>query len=338
MALATVVHVEGSSYRKPGARMLITSDGVLTGAISGGCLEGDALRKALYVIQRQTPMLVTYDTSDDTDENGLGAALGCNGIIQVLLEPLVPGHRYPMAFFQGIVAQRQPFALVTLYNRSERQGTQPGTCACLSESDWETTPTLPNDIPLGDIQTLATHALRTRASDFATVGTYEAFVEYVPPPVHLVVAGEGNDLVPLIALADLMGWSLTLLDGPRAYLSKMRQLPPTCRVLRRHEGIFEQVHLDERTALVCMTHHFDSDKGILEAAFNAYPALRYAGLLGAKKKKVRLLDEWAAANFVLTEDQLARLHCPVGLDLGGHTPEAVALSIVAHLQQVFERH
>src|SRR6186713_3688909 len=83
-ALATVVHVEGSSYRRPGARMLITDDGQLTGAISGGCLEGDALRKALLVMAQQKPMLVTYDTMDDDDAK-FGVGLGCNGIIQVLL-------------------------------------------------------------------------------------------------------------------------------------------------------------------------------------------------------------------------------------------------------------
>ena len=89
-ALATVVHVEGSSYRRPGARMLITEDGMLTGAISGGCLEGDALRKALLVMSQQKPMLVTYDTMDDDDAK-FGVGLGCNGIIQVLIEPIRPG-------------------------------------------------------------------------------------------------------------------------------------------------------------------------------------------------------------------------------------------------------
>ena len=86
-ALATVVHLEGSSYRRPGARMLITDNGQLTGAISGGCLEGDALRKALLAMAEQKPMLVTYDTMDDDDAK-FGVGLGCNGIIQVLIEPI----------------------------------------------------------------------------------------------------------------------------------------------------------------------------------------------------------------------------------------------------------
>ncbi len=89
-ALATVVHVDGSSYRRPGARMLITDEGQLTGAISGGCLEGDALRKALLVMSQQRSLLVTYDTMDEDDAK-LGIGLGCNGIIQVLIEPINPG-------------------------------------------------------------------------------------------------------------------------------------------------------------------------------------------------------------------------------------------------------
>src|ERR1700759_2317389 len=86
-ALATVVHVEGSSYRRPGARMLVTEDGQLTGAISGGCLEGDALRKALYAINQQQKKLVTYDTTDE-DDITFGIQLGCNGIVHILFEPI----------------------------------------------------------------------------------------------------------------------------------------------------------------------------------------------------------------------------------------------------------
>src|SRR3990170_538563 len=106
-ALATVVHVEGSSYRRPGARMLITDDGKLTGAISGGCLEGDALRKAQLVMMQQKPMLVTYDTTAEDDAK-LGVGLGCNGIIHILIEPIDPASPdNPIRFLQRILSQRQ---------------------------------------------------------------------------------------------------------------------------------------------------------------------------------------------------------------------------------------
>jgi xanthine dehydrogenase accessory factor len=132
-ALATVVHVDGSSYRRPGARMLITEDGILTGAISGGCLEGDALRKALLVIMQQQSMLVTYDTSDE-DDAIIGLGLGCNGIIQVLIEPLQAGNAdNPISLLKIITGQRKKAALVTLFCLADKKNPQPGTCLLLME-------------------------------------------------------------------------------------------------------------------------------------------------------------------------------------------------------------
>src|ERR1700743_1810874 len=113
-ALATVVHVEGSSYRRAGARMLITEDGQLTGAISGGCLEGDALRKARLVMAHNKPMLVTYDTTDDDDAN-FRVGLGCNGIIHILIEPIFNEKQdNPVNLFKLFLRKRQPVVLVTL--------------------------------------------------------------------------------------------------------------------------------------------------------------------------------------------------------------------------------
>src|SRR3954453_9917443 len=115
-ALATVVHLEGSAYRRPGARMLITEDGKLTGAISGGCLEGDALRKAQLVMVQKRPMLVTYDTTDDDDAK-LGVGLGCNGIISILIEPINAADQdNPIGFIRAVLAKRQSAVLVTLFS------------------------------------------------------------------------------------------------------------------------------------------------------------------------------------------------------------------------------
>jgi len=130
-ALLTVVHVEGSSYRRPGARMLVTEDGLLTGAISGGCLEGDALRKALLVMQQQKPMLITYDTTDEDDEK-LGTGLGCNGIIQVLIEPVGTDNALnPVLLLKKLVAERRDTVLITLFSLQNKKKEQPGTCLLL---------------------------------------------------------------------------------------------------------------------------------------------------------------------------------------------------------------
>jgi xanthine/CO dehydrogenase XdhC/CoxF family maturation factor len=132
-ALATVVHVEGSSYRRPGARMLIEDDGQLTGAISGGCLEGDALRKALLVMTEKRSRLVTYDTMDDDDAK-FGVGLGCNGIIQVLIEPIdISNPDNPIQYLKKLNEKRQMAALVTLFSLQDRKGPQYGTCLLLKE-------------------------------------------------------------------------------------------------------------------------------------------------------------------------------------------------------------
>src|ERR1700709_2472136 len=120
-ALATVVHVDGSSYRRPGAGMLVTDEGQLTGAISGGCLEGDALRKALYVMNQQKSMLVTYDTMDEDDAR-MGIGLGSNGMIQVLIEPVDTANpHHPIALLKAIAATRQKAVLVTLFSLQNRK-------------------------------------------------------------------------------------------------------------------------------------------------------------------------------------------------------------------------
>src|SRR6195952_4161576 len=131
-ALVTVVLVEGSAYRRAGARMLITEDGQLTGAISGGCLEGDALRKARLVMAQQQPMLVTYDTMDDDDAK-LGVGLGCNGIIHILIEPINDGKTNPITLLKAVIASRSYAVLVTVFSLADRKARQPGSCLCLTE-------------------------------------------------------------------------------------------------------------------------------------------------------------------------------------------------------------
>ena len=130
-ALAAVVHLDGSSYRRPGARMLVNDEGELTGAISGGCLEGDALRKAMFALSQQQSKLVTYDTSDE-DDMTIGIQLGCAGVIQVLFEPINPNHpANPIQLLRKALAIRQQAVLVTLFDLSDKRNFQPGTCMLL---------------------------------------------------------------------------------------------------------------------------------------------------------------------------------------------------------------
>src|SRR5688572_20570825 len=185
-ALATVVHVDGSSYRQAGARMLVTDDGQLTGAISGGCLEGDALRKALLVMSQQKPMLVTYDTSDEDDAK-LGVGLGCNGIIHILIEPIDPADaNNPVNLLKKIATQRQKTALVTIFNMEDRKAAQPGTC-WLGNEAGEVTGQIKPDFLRIVLEADAKQVLQQQCSAtrkyMAGSESYTVFSEFIRPPV-----------------------------------------------------------------------------------------------------------------------------------------------------------
>lgn len=332
-ALATVVHVAGSSYRRPGARMLITEEGELTGAISGGCLEGDALRKALLAMSRGKAMLVTYDTSDEDDAK-LGMGLGCNGIIQVLIEPIVESDaNNPIRLLQALASRRQPAVLVTLFSLENRQGLQPGTClmvmhggAITGEAPFLTEPLIAE----------ANKVLAEQQSSFKKFssgeGAITAFVEWVPPATNMVVIGAGNDVQPLVQIAGVLGWQTTVVDGRPAY-ARPERFAPTCQVLlATPETVLQQVTIDAQTVFVLMTHNYNYDMAILRELLKRN--VTYIGMLGPKKKRQRMLDELAEAGETFTKEQLAVLHSPVGLDIGAETAEEIAVSIIAEIKSV----
>lgn len=164
-ALATLVHLDGSSYRRPGARMLVTEDGEVTGAISGGCLEGDALRKSMLAIAQQEARLVTYDTSNEEDMS-IGVQLGCAGIIQVLFEPIDADRPHnPIELLRTAVTDRRNAVLVTLFSLDDKRGHQPGTCLLIAADNK-----ISGDVPIAELQKAitsdATEALQSEQSSF----------------------------------------------------------------------------------------------------------------------------------------------------------------------------
>ncbi|HKP32958.1 MAG TPA: XdhC family protein, partial [Chitinophagaceae bacterium] len=206
-ALATVVHVDGSSYRRPGARMLITEDGELTGAISGGCLEGDALRKALLVMKQGKAMLVTYDTNDEDDAK-FGLGLGCNGIIQVLIEPINSSEKNnPINLLKAVIAHRKNGVVVTVFSMIDKNASQPGTCFLIND-DGKT-----GSSPLID-EILTKHAETSLAEQQSSFKNYisekesiTAFIEFIKPAISLVIVGAGNDIKPMMLMARILGWN-----------------------------------------------------------------------------------------------------------------------------------
>jgi len=333
-ALATVVHVEGSSYRRPGARMLITEDGQLTGMISGGCLEGDALRKALLVMIEKKSKLVTYDTMDDDDAK-FGVGLGCNGIIQVLIEPIdITDPNNPIQFLKAANEKRQKAVLVTLFSLQDKINPQYGTCLLLKQDKTiiNTTSVL-KDILIAD----ASEALINQQSSFKNYVSdnvnLTAFIEVIKPPVSLIIIGAGNDVIPLAKMADILGWEITIADGRPDYASKER-FPYSCRLLiSKPENVLEQVATDEQTVFVLMTHNYSYDKAMLRQLIQKN--IVYIGMLGPKKKLQRIVDELKEEEIILTEQQLSIIHSPVGLDIGAESSEEIALSVLAEIKALF---
>jgi xanthine dehydrogenase accessory factor len=302
-ALATVVLVEGSAYRRAGARMLITEDGQLTGAISGGCLEGDALRKARLVILQQQPMLVTYDTTDDDDAK-LGVGLGCNGIIHILIEPITGQPNNPINLLKAIVNKRKPAVLVTLFSVDDRKAPQPGTCLCLTE-DNQLINGIANAPYLNTLQGDAQRVLkdqRSASNTYIDGVTYTAFVEYVQPVISLVVIGAGNDAIPLTKIAAVLGWDIMVIDGRNNYALPERFTSAKKVIVARPGQVLENIELNEWTAFVLMTHNYIYELNLLKELLPL--TLPYIGILGPKKKLERMLTELEDTGTKITPEQL----------------------------------
>jgi len=335
-ALATVVLVEGSAYRRAGARMLITEDGELTGAISGGCLEGDALRKARLAMAQQQPMLVTYDTTDDDDAK-FGIGLGCNGIIHILIEPIHPENgNNAIELLKAVNTKRQNAVLVTLFSLQDRKAAQPGTCLVVIE-DMVLGP-----LPSGHLKTtLLANAREVLTSGSSATKTYvdgleyTGFVELIKPSICVVIIGAGNDALPLSRMAAILGWGVIIIDG-RANYTKPERFPTAQQVITaKPEQALTHISFDEHTVLVLMTHNYNYEIALLRQALPMQ--IPYIGILGPRKKLERMLAELEENGLNILSQQLEKIYGPVGLDIGSEGPEEIALSVVAEIKAVLSR-
>ena len=335
-ALVTVVHLDGSSYRRPGARMLVNDDGRITGAISGGCLEGDALKKALFAISEQKNTLFTYDTSKE-DDSEMGIHLGCEGLIQVLFESIdSEKEENPIQLLSKALAVRQKAVLVTLFDLNNNQNVQYGTCLLLEENG-----TLSGKIPLQQFEDVVlkdiTDVMQNGESVFKQYKSGDvsvtAFFEFLHPPVSLVVLGAGNDAIPLMKFADVLGWDFRIVDRRDTHANKERY-PTASQILVANPDVaLEHLAYDNRTFFVLVTHSYKCDYYMLKSLCAA--AVPYIGILGPKKKLHRMLEEIQHNEGIhLNDDKVATIYGPTGLDIGAETPEEIALSIIAEIQAV----
>jgi xanthine dehydrogenase accessory factor len=302
--LATVVRVRGSADRRAGARMLLLADGRRVGGISGGCLEGDVCRKAWWLTSSGEPVLRTYDTTSDAaagEDVVREFGLGCHGIVDLLLERISSDSvAQTVAFIKRCRETGEPGVVAHVIREAAIvSGHRFFTSSAAQPSDSQSHDTL-----------LAAE------SRFVAVENSEIFYEYVAPPADLIIFGSGHDVAPVARFANALGWRVTVADSRPATVSGRF---PAARVVG-----FRDVRITERSAVVLMTHNYAQDRDLLH---NILPAgAKYVGLLGPRHRTERLF-----ADLGISTDWES-LHAPVGLDIGGDSPELIALSIVSEIQ------
>jgi len=333
--LATVVHVEGSSYRRAGARMLVDEFGNITGAISGGCLEGDALRKALLAIHQQKNKLITYDTSDE-DDAVMGAQLGCNGIIQVLFEALDYNDSLnPCELLKIVITTKNPLAIVIQFNL-DRSLDQSGTVMLIDENSKYTGKLQEKEL-FNLILEQSQLCIKNNKSQFAEFSNKDeiqhVFIQNYQPPVKLVIVGAGNDAQILSQQAELLGWDVIITDGRSTHANKER-FASSCQVIvSKPEQTLENIVIDHRSCFVLLSHNYNYDLAVLKLLL-AEDKIPYIGILGPFKKYERMQTDLENDGFDLSNEMVNKIHAPIGLEIGAETPAEIGLSILSEIQSV----
>lgn len=332
-AIATVVRVRGSSYRSPGARMLITDDGHWVGSISGGCLEGDALRKARQVMNEKKPLTVTYDTREENNQN-LGIGLGCNGIIDVLIEPIDSNDKSNSIFlFETFVNTKQPLALATIFSSAIFTGEKLLLTSSGEKKNHSFSNHQLNEMVEKDLLKIF-ESKRCEAKSYS-VGhdTVEIFLELIQPAISLIIFGGGFDARPVSQLAKSLGWNVMVTDECVAHIAPVFFPTADKLSLCQREFIDRHFEITPYTACVLMSHNYEYDRDVLKQLLPS--GSPYIGILGPRKRFDKMLEEFSRQGIVVTSDDLHRIHSPVGLDIGSETPDEIAISIVSEIQGKF---
>ncbi len=330
-ALATVVQVKGSSYRSPGARMLITDDGKWVGSISGGCLEGDALRKARKVMGDKKPMTVTYDTREESNQN-LGIGLGCNGIIDVLIEPLIDKEDPNFILFDQLVQMREPIAMATIFRGdvgvAEKLVLKSEGITQLGFSDFELAKLVQNDL-----REVFSQRKSYSKSYLNNSRETEVFLEFIQPSISLIIFGGGFDARPVSQLAKSLGWEVQVTDECVAHIAPIFFPEADKLSLCQREFVDRDFLISPYTACVLMSHNYEYDRDVLRKLIHTEAP--YIGILGPRKRFDKMQDEYSKADFTISQEQLNRVHSPIGLDIGAEAPDEIAISIIAEIQSRF---
>ena len=332
--LATVVEVEGPSYRKPGARMLIAQDGRRAGTVSGGCLEAEVAKRAWWLTERG-PTVERYSTVADDGEMPYGS--GCGGVVYVLLERRATAAPLLTALEAAFHA-RTPLAIATVLEGADlghREFSGPTV-----QVDDSNPPTILGSLAAQALQRMQSIDQRVTIDGSET----RVWVDYRAARPGLWIFGAGDDAKPLLRLARGLGWFTAIADG-RSQLATRDRFPAADQVITLPVSSLPSTHSDlfltgvkTTDAAVLVTHSFDQDSRILASLFAREHLPAYVGVLGPQRRTREVLAEAARLlgkpeNPERVEQWLSQLHAPTGLDIGAETPAAIALSIIAEIQQ-----
>lgn len=323
--IATVVRVQGSSYRRPGARMILAERGRVAGSVSGGCLEGNLVRTGLWKT-KDGPVVVTFDSTDPDDPE---AVLGCGGVVDILLERGGPAD--PLALAQDLLARGVRGAIATVIAGAEIgahwvvEAEHSATAIGASNSAAGPPPSLAATSSVGSVLRSSLVALCATASasgrpEIARVGDVEVLVEPVVPPIQLYVFGTGLDAVPLVESASRLGWDVHVWNGANRFETADRF--PTARILGPDlDAVRAQIERTDRAVAIVMGHDQRRDRSAF--AMLASSRAAYIGVLGPRHRTVDIAPPGALDD--------PRVHAPVGLDLGAETPAEIAISVIAEV-------
>lgn len=306
--LGTVVFAEGSTYRRPGARVLILPDDTSLGLVSGGCLEGDLAARARAVRATGSPVRVRYDATADEDIVwGLG--LGCAGIVDVLLEPITRNRPGPLAALARVLRTGVAEVIATVIE----PGAELGDRVAVPPEE-------------------GARSLEAGRPQRTIVDCREILIEPLLPPTQLLVLGAGPDVAPVVRGAASLGWDVTVWDH-RPMFARAERLPEASEVVCCPVAdVPERLAIDPETAALVMTHHYLNDRALLGWLLPS-PAW-YVGVLGPKQRTDDLLADLRSENGVPGESERARLYGPAGLDIGAEGPEEIALALLGEIRAV----
>jgi xanthine dehydrogenase accessory factor len=326
VVLATVVRITGSSYGGVGARMVIRPDGSTVGIVSGGCLESDLAEHAMESQRLRAPRIVTYDTRAD-DDAAWGLGLGCNGLIDVLLEPLTTDDAKHLAAILARALDAPARTVLATVIGSDGEP-EMGAHALFMNGAVETTGRWNREL-LASVEADVGDAFpEARRGLVREYGAVTVAFEVVAPSVKLVICGSGPDVVPLVRFGVELGWDLTVVDHRPVELAHPERFPGA-RIVDCPDPLYleNSVTMTPHTAAVVMSHNYARDLAYVRALLRSQAA--YVGVLGPRARTERMVADISSSGWGIERGD--RLYSPVGLDIGSDGPEGIAMSIIAEV-------